>query len=165
MKKRIFAPLIAASIVLAGCSQTSPVPAPTVTTTVTVTAAPEAVQQATWTPKPTEAPASRSDASETAGRIPSTPPEDEILDPLSVIRNTPDMPVGDYAMMDDDLTATIPVESTNPAKDNHADIVREAMKAALTGTSAAQQVDLIAVYSTDGMLLTTDRVPGGKWQQ
>lgn len=96
------------------------------------------------------------------------PPADEYTPPAPV------EPEGSYfggegsmvasvEVMGDDVIITLKTSSEANATQTHAPYVLQEAIDNLTGSENAPQIDLVAVYSSDGVMVASGRVPGGKW--
>lgn len=83
-----------------------------------------------------------------------------------------DAPVTDTAtdmvtaegMQGDDYMIYLATGAGANATTTYAPRILEQKIAELTGTTQAAQIDLVAVYSSDGVMVASGRIPGGKWQ-
>lgn len=64
---------------------------------------------------------------------------------------------------DDDVLITLKTHSQASATQTHAPHVLQEAIDNLTGSEHASQIDLVAVYSSDGVMVASGRIPGGKW--
>ena len=151
--------LAIAALALTGCAGTAttePVP----TATVTVTAEP--TQEATTSPQPTETATHET----VAPPAPTSPAETNTapVEPEGSYFGGEDSMVASVEVMDDDIIITLKTSSEANATQTHAPYVLQEAIDNMTGSENAAQIDLVAVYSSDGVMVTSDRIPGGKWQ-
>lgn len=74
-----------------------------------------------------------------------------------------DSMVASVEVMDDDVLIVLKTHSQANATKTHAPYVLQEAIDNLTGSEHAPQIDLVAVYSSDGVMVASDRIPGGKW--
>lgn len=150
--KNLATPLAIAALALTGCGSTTSTPTPT----ETVTVSPEQAQV---------------DA--------GAPPADEYTYPAPITPAEPTQAADDYTdgsyfegehalvesleVFDDDIAITLKTAYDANATQTHAPYVLQEAIDRLTGTEVAAEIDLVAVYSSDGVLICTGRIPGGKW--
>lgn len=70
--------------------------------------------------------------------------------------------VASVEVMDDDIIITLKTSSEANATQTHAPYVLQEAIDNMTGSENAAQIDLVAVYSSDGAMVASDRIPGGK---
>lgn len=150
--------LTIAALALTGCSGTAatePVP------TATVTVAAEPTQEATTAPQPTEtatpeAPAPPAPAS----------PAETTTDPLEAEPVGPDTAtsiIDSIELVDDDIVIKLKTAAEANATTTYAPYVLQvAMEELALDPELAAEIDLVAIYSSDGVMVASDR--GGKWQ-
>ena len=153
--------LAIAALALTGCASTTatePVP----TATVTVTAEPA---QESPAPSPAATHSQSVTTPEEAQVAAGAPPADEYTPPAPV------EPEGSYFggegsmvasvdMVGDDVTIVLKTSSEANATQTHAPYVLQEAIDNLTGSEHAPQIDLVAVYSSDGVMVASGRVPG-----
>lgn len=97
-----------------------------------------------------------------------TPPADEYTPPA------PAEPAGSYFggedsmvagvdVVDDDVIIALETHSQANATQTHAPYVLQEAIDNLTGSEHAPQIDLVAVFSEDGVMVASGRIPGGKY--
>lgn len=107
------------------------------------------------------------------------PPVEEYTPPAPITPAEPTQAADDYTdgsyfegehalvesleVFDDDIAITLKTAYDANATQTHAPYVLQEAIDRLTGTEVAAEIDLVAVYSSDGVLICTDRIPGGKW--
>lgn len=74
-----------------------------------------------------------------------------------------DSMVASVEVMDDDVLIVLKTHSQANATQTHAPYVLQEAIDNLTGSEHAAQIDLVAVYGSDGVMVASDRIPGGKW--
>lgn len=74
-----------------------------------------------------------------------------------------DSMVASVEVMDDDIIITLQTSSEANATQTHAPYVLQEAIDNMTGSEHAPQIDLVAVYSSDGVMVASGRIPGGKY--
>lgn len=160
--------LAAAALTLTGCgAQQDPAP----TATVTVTATPSA-ESSTPTPEAAEtteaqametAPPAEAETPETAptGAVeaPAAPAETDVAEDesqgVSIVESE--------GMEGDDYIIRLRTNQGATATENYAPSVMQSRIQSLTGTPQAKNIDLVAMYTADGVMIATGRLPDGKY--
>lgn len=96
------------------------------------------------------------------------PPADEYTPPVPVEHEGSyfggeDSMVASVDTADDDVLITLKTHSQANATKTHAPYVLQEAIDNLAGSEHAPQIDLVAVYSSDGVMVASGRIPGGKW--
>lgn len=107
--------------------------------------------------EPTTAPtvSEGSPAENTAGAATPAPTEAPAAEGVSIIESE--------GMEGDDYIVHLITPAGVGATQNHAAGVLASKVQELTGTPQAKNIDLVAVYSSDGVMVGSDRLPDGKW--
>lgn len=165
--RRITLPLTAAvaTLALTGCGAFTPAPSATVTVTATPSAeaaapvettppAPAASAEPTETPAQAAAPAPVYTPEPTAPTAPTQPAPTQDTDlGVSIVASE--------GMEGDDYIVHLITPAEALATQNHAPGILTSRVRSLTGTPQAKNIDLVAVYSSDGVMLGSDRLPDG----
>lgn len=161
MRTRTLIPttLAIAALALTGCASTAatePVP------TATVTVAAEPTQEATTSPQPTETATPEA----VAPPAPTSPAETNTapVEAEGSYFGGEDSMVASVEVMDDDVLIVLKTHSQANATQTHAPYVLQEAIDNLTGSEHAAQIDLVSVFSEDGVMVASGRIPGGKWQ-
>ena len=101
-------------------------------------------------------------------QVAAAPPAEEYTPPAPVEHEGSyfggeDSMVASVEVMDDDIIITLKTSSEANATQTHAPYVLQEAIDNMTGSENAAQIDLVAVYSSDGVMVASDRIPGGKW--
>ena len=146
--------LTIAALALTGCAGTAatePVP----TATVTVTAEP--TQEATTAPQPTETATHEAPAPTSPAETNTAPVEAEPVGP-----DTATSIIDSIELIEDDIIITLATGAEANATTTYAPYVLQvAMEELALDPELAAEIDLVAVFSEDGIMVASDR--GGKW--
>lgn len=151
------ATLAIAVLALTGCAGTAATePVPTATVTVTAEPTQEPTQAPQEAPEPTQA--------TTTPATPTSPAETNTapVEPEGSYFGGEDSMVASVEVMDDDVLIVLKTHSQANATQTHAPYVLQEAIDNLTGSEHAPQIDLVAVYSSDGVMVASDRIPNGK---
>ena len=146
------------ALALTGCASTATTePAPTATVTVTAEPTQEATQAPQEVPEPTQA--------TTTPAAPTSPAETNTapVEAEGSYFGGEDSMVASVEVMDDDVLIVLKTHSQANATKTHAPYVLQEAIDNLTGSEHAAQIDLVAVYSEDHVMVASGRIPGGKW--
>lgn len=124
--------------------------------------APNTAVEATTSPQPTETATHEAVAPPT----PTSPAETNTapVEPEGSYFGGEDSMVASVEVMDDDVLIVLKTHSQANATQTHAPYVLQEAIDNLTGSEHAAQIDLVSVFSEDGVMVASDRIPGGKWQ-
>lgn len=150
--------LTIAALALTGCAGTAATePAPTATVTVTA----EPTQEATTSPQPTETATHEA----VAPPAPTSPAETNTA-PVEAEPVGPDTAtsiIDSIELIEDDIIITLTTSAEANATTTYAPYVLQvAMEELALDPELAAEIDLVAIYSSDGVMVASDR--GGKWQ-
>lgn len=120
-------------------------------------------------PSPTATHSQPATTPEEAQEVAGAPPAEEYTPPAPVEHEGSyfggeDSMVANVEVMDDDVLIVLKTHSQANATQTHAPYVLQEAIDNLTGSEHAAQIDLVSVFSEDGVMVASDRIPGGKWQ-
>lgn len=158
----------AAALALTGCgAQQNPQPTATVTVTSTPSVEPT-------TPAPDPAGTTEAQAVETAPPAATETPESAPTGAAEALAAPAETDAGEdesqgvsivesEGMEGDDYIIRLRTNQGATATENYAPSVLQSRIQSLTGTPQAKDIDLVAVYTADGVMIATDRLPDGKY--
>lgn len=165
----------AAALTLTGCGALTPAPTATVTVTATPSAEAAAAPIETTPPAPTPSAEVAGDPAQAAASAPAPASTPKPAAPTVPAPNTPAQTAGtegsdqgvsivaSEGMEGDDYIIHLVTPAEVLATQNHAPGILASRVRSLTGTPQAKNIDLVAVFGSDGSMVTSTRLPDGKY--